>query len=69
MEHKVQDEIIDAIINIMQDNNMQPEEGITETLNAVTRFLSACAAGLGIKKENEKIAFIKGIYQQIVDQL
>lgn len=69
MESKVQNEIIDAIVSIMKRYNMTPEAGITETLNAITLFLDTCARCYGYEEQKERTAFIKGMYQQIIDQL
>ena len=69
MKNKVQKELLEAIITIMERHQLSAIDGVTETLNAVTQFLACCAVGLGMKTKDEQKAFIKDMYQQIIDQL
>ena len=69
MENKVQKELLEAIITIMERHQLSAIDGVTETLNAVTKFLACCAVGLGMKTKDAQNAFIKDMYKQIIDQL
>lgn len=69
MENKIQEELLEAIIAIMERHQLSATDGVTETLNAVTQFLACCAIGLGMKTKDAQTAFIKDMYQQIIDQL